>query len=308
MKKIILFVGMLIMGLSFTACSNVKDEEIVKEELKSVFVTVIDETEIIDEIEIVERNVYEDSKEDWICCKVESNDGWISYTRYFKVLYRYDDYDKEWTYSTMSEDNDELWTKKPIKGVGEETILYDLYEKWVIASDEFWGIWKSNVKEMTVEKQETNLETYTDVVTISLVLEEGIQEAKGQLVLTYKFDDEWQFEEMSGEEEFEAITKPEMALNVTEEDLMAEIVKCEFEYGTSRLQTIEINASEVTEFGIDSHICTEKGTWERYDCSLKIINIHGEFDAKAIVIYKYMGSDGWTLQTVRVLRSDLYTQ
>ncbi len=51
--------------------------------------------------------------------------------------------------------------------------------------NEIWYVSEDNIKSISVDNHETDLEAETDQVTVSLTVDDLVEEAEGQLVIDY---------------------------------------------------------------------------------------------------------------------------
>lgn len=205
------------------------------------------------------------------------------------------------------------WIIEPLKGISETDILSSLKGQSVTANEECWNINIEDVKEILVERQETNLQEKKDIVTVDITLNGEVQEVKGELQINYVFEGEWKIESISGEDNFVATTKPDKALNITEKELVEELVKQEFNYGattisdsmfafvdTSTEQTISIDEEEIIDFVILSQESKSKGTTHIYNCSCTLMKKHATFNLDVIISYYYDDLNGWILEPMTI--------
>lgn len=281
-----------------TACSNQIDKSTIMKDIEPQLSEILSNDEKIDDIEILEYNT-DNKKDTSISLKVKSSDEVAEYINYFMASYYYSA-DEKWIFDTVYQVDKDKSTVLPKKGVNEEIITSSLNSKSIEIKGEQWQIDSKNIKNLTIDSQETNFDEKEDNVTITLAIDDTVQEAEGKLIIKYIFDDEWKLTSVSKEEEFNVTEKSECALEVTEKDLITEIAKNEatlFE-GTSNSQTLSMPESEISDFEVYKELSEVRGTHRRYYCkgTLTKPNATINFDAK--ILYIYEGS--WLLQPMTI--------
>lgn len=308
----ILMIGLL--SFSLTGCASTVNEKQIQSELETnTQFNFLDENEKIEELVIEERQTDKKNKTDKIWCTVKTMDSEVSYQK--NVTLTYGLYDKEgWVLDGVTVNHPNNWIRIPLKGISEDNILSSLTGQYVVADNENWNIEPQNVKSIIIDKQETNLEEKSDTVIVTLTLDSDIEEATGQLTVNYKFDDEWKIDFISGNEGFTATVKPEMALNISDNELLAELEGYEMQYGasnkdagngftlvnTASQQIISIQTSEVSDFVIENQKSLSKGSYQEYECSGILTKEHAVFKLYTNIQYHYENASGWTVQPIMV--------
>lgn len=318
MKKKIKVFGVVLFSMLaavfIVACTDVADEKKIQSDLESYTeYAFLSEGEKIDKVVIEKRQTEKEQKIDTVWCTVTTEDSEISYQK--SVVLTYGLYDKEgWILDDVSVNDSRQWVQTPLKGITEEKIPSSLNGRSVVVDEEEWNIETEHIKKISIDDQETNLEEKKDKVTVTLILDSEVEEAKGELVINYKFDNGWKIDSISENKKFTATVKPEVALEITEEDLIAELVNQEFQYGetetelangnslidTSTQQTITINENEISDFVIESKSSTGKGSYQKYDCTCILTKAHAVFKLAAEIQYYYSGSNGWRVQPMTI--------
>ncbi|MDD3340052.1 MAG: hypothetical protein PHS82_14485 [Lachnospiraceae bacterium] len=313
MRKICLITLLIAMSLFvLTGCSGVADEKKIQSDLKSYSKSdLLHEDEKIDKVEIEKRETDKEQKVDTVWCSIITKDMSISYEKKAVLTYNFSDKSK-WVLEDVSMNDSDKWIKTPINGISEKDIPNSLDGKSVTVDGEVWSIEANEVTGISIDKQDTDIEKKTDMLTVTLTLSSAVKEATGQVAICYNFDNGWEIDSVSEEKEFKATIKPEVALNITNDDLIAEIVKQEFQigmpdegeeisfYNTSDLQTITMDKSEISDFKIESQKSTSKGSYQTYSCSCTLSKAHGVFSIDAEIQYYYVGTDGWIIQPIRI--------
>lgn len=295
-------VTMLLMG-----CGNsVADESQLKADLEDYLKTDFStENEQIVEINIDRRKTEKDKQLDMVWCTVKTEDEKCAYEK--SMILTYNLYDEGgWILDNVSVNSRNEWNIMPLAGVDNDEIIASLNRVNVTADNELWYITQENIKNISVDKHETDLEAETDIVTVTLTIDDLVAEASGQLVISYMFNNgNWTIDSLSGNEGFTTDTKSGFALNVTEETLVNELTGITFDYGldegaviwyTSDLQTITIDKNEISDFTIKSQESSSKGTIQNYLCDCIVKKPHAEFALSIEVQYYYSGE--WNLRPI----------
>ena len=310
--KVLLFIAVILL---LTGCSSVANEKKIQSDLETnTQFDFLNEGEKIEKLEIEKRQTDKKQKADTIWCTITTADTEVSYQK--SVVLTYNLYDKGgWTLDDVSVNKSKEWIKTPLKGIADEKILSSLNGEYITVNEEKWEITKDNISNFSIDKHDTNLEEKTDTVTASLTINADVEEAKGQLVINYIFDDKWKIDTLSDNAVFTATVKPEAALNVTEDDLMNEIVNQGFQYGGSKpdkskkltlidnrsQQTVTVNKSQLSDFKINNQESSSKGSSKKYFCSGILTTAHVVFDLNAEIEYKYKKNDGWNMKSVTII-------
>lgn len=305
MRKRIFVVLFMTMLLLLTGCSKIADEKKIQSDLETdTQFQFLDENEEIKEIVIEKRQTDKNEKSDMIWCTVTTTDTEVLYQK--NVVLTYGLYDQGWLLDGVATNHPSEWIKTPLKGIKEQDIPVSLEGKFVETVGERWDITTNNIKSISVMQQDTNLEEKTDKVTVALTLNADVEEASGQLIINYVFDDDWKIDTIEGNKDFTATVKPEAALEVTEDDLIDVIDKQEFEYGASNennasKQMIMVEKSEISNFVIENCKSSLKGSEQEYNCSCTLTKQHISCSLKANINYHYDSSNGWNVQQVVIV-------
>lgn len=297
-------VAMLLMG-----CGNsVVDESQLKTDFEAYMKADFSAgNEQIVEINIDRRQTEKDKKLDMVWCTVKTEDEKCAYEKSLILTYRLYDEDG-WILDDVSVNSRSEWNIMPLAGADNNEIIASLNGVNVTADNELWYITQENIKNISVDKHETDLEVGTDIVTVTLTIDDLVKEASGQLVISYTFNNgNWTIDSLLGNKDFTTVTKPGFALNVTEETLVNELAGKTFDYGlddgavivyTSDLQTITINKNEIFDFTIKSQESLSKGTIQNYLCDCIVKKPHAEFALSIEVQYFY--AEEWNLQPISI--------
>lgn len=287
-------------SMLLTSCGNrVAGKSQIKTDLEAYTETIFStENEQIVEVNIDKRETKKKEKSDMVWCTVKTEDEKCSYEK--NLVLTYNLYDKDgWILDNVSVNSRSEWNIMPLIGADNDEIISSLNGVNVTADNELWYIKKDNIKNISVDKHETDLEAETDIVTVTLTIDDLVEEASGQLVISYTFNNgNWIMDSLSGNENFAAATKSGFALNVTEETLINELDGKTFKYGMTAndSQTITINKSEISDFSIERQESSSKGTDQNYYCECILKKPHAEFALSMEVHYSY--SEEWNLQSI----------
>lgn len=291
---LIFMTAVLLLG----GCSNVADEKKIQSDLETnTQFAFLEDGEKIEEIIIEKRQTDKEQKTDTIWCTITTEDAEISYQK--NVVLTYGLYDKGgWILDNISV-NETMQT--PLAGIAEENIAASLSNKYITINNENWEITKTNIKGISIESHDTNLEEKSDTVTANLILAEEVEEASGKIEIQYQFDNGWKTDTVSVIEDFVITVKPEKALNVTEEDLTNLLDGQTFEYGESKSkQVITISKNEITDFAVENQSSSSKGIYQKLDCRCVLTTQYVTFDLQIEIQYSYGGDNGWQLSSVTI--------
>ena len=295
-----------IMLVCLTACSKGTKDSEIKENIEDELESVMDSDDEIMNIEILEKNFDKKDSYGLVYAKVVSEMDEIQYIRYFSFSY---DYDKEdgWEIETVNEAYEDKWDVVPLAGVNENKITQLLDGINIKINEDIWSIKENNISNVTIVSHNTSLKDNKDVVVVSFTIDDYVMRASGQLTLNLMFDEEWKLDTTDGEDSFVAVEKMECVHNVTNDDLIEEILIEELTYGgtdeeiqlswSSTEQVILMDKYEISEFVINSEETSSKGMYKCYDCNFTLTKRNVEFDVNAKVEYEYNGSQGWTHMT-----------
>ena len=195
-------------------------------------------------------------------------------------------------------------TATPKKGVNEEIIVSSLNGEHVTINDEEWEIKSSNIKNLSIKSQKTNIDERKDNVTVTLILDDDVLEAEGEINIGYIFDKKWEVTAVSNEGEFKTTEKNECELKVRDSDLIDEIAQKEIILfsDTSNSQTVSMAKSEISDFEVYKKTSENRGKARRFYCkgTLTKPNATIEFDTQ--VYYVYEGR--WLLQPT-IIKAEL---
>lgn len=283
-----------------TGCGDgIKDEEQIQVDLESYLKKdTSTQNERVIEVNIEKRKTEENQKLDTVWCNVKTEDEHYSYEK--KVILTYNLYDEGgWILDEISVNDSSEWNISPITGVSDEEIVTSLDGINILVENETWKIMQDNITSCSVEKQETDLEAKTDVVTLSLKIDDLLVEASGKLVVNYIFDDKWIIESISESENFTSTVKAGLALNVTDEYLFNALSDQIVVYGVGdATQNITLKREELSDLVIESQESSSKGKEQTYICSCKLTKAHADFELNAKIMYTYSGE--WTVESIAV--------
>lgn len=291
--------------LLLTSCGKtVANEKKIEKDL-SAYSGFLEDEEKVESVKIDKRQTDKDEKIDTVWCDVVTEDQECSYQK--GIILTYSLYnDKGWILDDVSVDSTKERVITPLTGIKEDNIPATLKNKNITINEESWAIIP---KDISIIKHDTNLKDQTDSVIAQITIEDAVQEATGQLMITYTFDDAWKIDSISGEDSFEISSIPGKEPDITEEKLIETLSGEEYKYGIpentpiyliSNLQVITINKSEISNFRIESSEITGKGTLQKYNISCKLTKPNAEFATNATITYSYSNADGWKLHVNNV--------
>lgn len=298
-RKYLMILPMALLMTLFTGCSNVANEKQIKTDLEQYEETdVIKDDEKIEEIAIDKRQTDEDKKTDTVWCTITTQDSEISYQKECVLTYNLDK-QKKWTLADVDVNDSDEWVKEPLKGIDEEAISLSLNDEIVKVDDTEWYIEESEIKKISIDKQDTDIEQKKDTVLVSLTLESPVQKAEGQLEISYHFEDEWEIDSLAEKKSFTAQDIEGTAINATEKSLTEELVQSEIKLDNDE-SNISIEKENISNFKIVNENTEDKGTFKTFECTATITKPTAVFQIAANIGYLYSEEEGWTCQPVTI--------
>ena len=298
-RKYLMILPMALLMTLFTGCSNVANEKQIKTDLEQYEETnVIKDNEKIEEIAIDKRQTDEDKKTDTVWCTITTQDSEISYQKECVLTYNLDK-QKKWTLADVDVNDSDEWVKEPLKGIDEEAISLSLNDETVKVDDTEWYIEESEIKKISIDKQDTDIEQKKDTVLVSLTLESPVQKAEGQLEISYHFEDEWEIDSLAEKKSFTAQDIEGTAINATEKSLTEELVQSEIKLDNDE-SNISIEKENISNFKIVNENTEDKGTFKTFECTATITKPTAVFQIAANIGYLYSEEEGWTCQPVTI--------
>lgn len=295
------------------------DKEIEKDVTRKVK-KILDDSEVIDTVTILENNMDKKAGNGNVLCKVVSKDEKVSYTRYFVAEVEYDEEETEWETGKLHEEQRDKWETHPLEGASFKEIKEGLFEYsnrfgTCVKSDDGmeWPLYPEYVKSVMVEKQETDVMSDIDVVSMKVFLGAGYIEAEGMIDVTYNYDFEegaWKVASLVQDGEFSGKVAPEAEFDFTEadvfDDIMRDLQGQQIVYGTKYIgngsvvmvdhsseQKISVTKSDVSEYTMEGTI-GEYGLSRTFNCSITLKKPTTVLVLKTEVYYYY--ADGWFKQ------------
>jgi len=300
LKNLVLaFFTILTVGFCLTSCSSspVASENKIKTDLETSngFLAA---NEKIDQVVINKRQTISSQKKDTVWCTIDTDDTLIAYQR--PVILTYDLYDKDgWILDNVVPDPSSQGVETPLKGVDTTSLASSLTGVNVNLNNEEWYITPDIIGNISVDKQDTNLDQKIDKITATVSLDSDVETAQGQLVLNYKFDNGWKLDSLTGNNDFTATYKPNAELKVSNDDLIAILIQKDIPFSNGATQqTISMSTDEITNFTIENDTSSQKGTVQTYDCSFLITKPNVTFNTKAQIIYTYNKIGGWSVNNI----------
>ncbi|MCM1288796.1 MAG: hypothetical protein NC240_10850 [Clostridium sp.] len=303
-KKNYLIVCLMLVVL--TACSKETKDFEIKQEIGTEARKMIDSDETITNIEIIEKDFGKKEEYGKVYCKLVSEKAETQYIRYLEAIYTHEK-KYGWILGIVNKVDEEKWEVVPLTGINENKIIDLLDGESITINGDVWDLTENNIISFTIENHDTFLENKKDTIKIVLTIDDYIQQAKGELTVNFVFDDEWKIDTIDGKESFSNIEKDGFTLNLSDEDLIEEIIKEEIKYGASKTdigsmtftdhsteQLISISQDEISDFIINSEETTSKGMYKEYDCNFTLTKKNAVFDVNAVIKYEYISDQGWT--------------
>ena len=298
-RKYLMILPMTLLITLFTGCSNVADEKQIKADLEQYEeADILNDDEKIEEITIDKRQTDEDGKTDTVWCTVTTQDSDISYQKEFVLTYGLYD-KKKWVLDDVDVNDSDEWVKEPLKGIDEESVSLSLNEETVKVDNSDWHIEESEIKEISIDKQDTDIEKKQDTVLVSLTLESPIQRAEGQLEISYHFEDEWEIDSLTEKKAFTSQEIEGTALNATEESLIEELTKNEINLGNDE-DGISIEKENISNFKITKESTESKGTQKTFECTATVTKPTAVFQIDAKIPYLYSEEKDWVCQPTTI--------
>ena len=254
------------------------------------------EGEIVDGYAIEETGKRGDTQ--YVNGTLESHTDDINYKKRADIYYSKDD-KGAWKIADVAIVDSSKWETEPRQGVSEKTVEETLSRENIQIDGEPWSFNNGAIKELKIEDQKTDLENQTDSVTVSLVLEDEVENAEGTLNIEYSFNHGWKIDSINGTENIQTVEKPGMELNVEESDLIKAINEAGVYLGDestglySSHQDIEVDENRIADFEITDTVKGNKGKAVIYLCSFKIIDPCVEIRVESEVPYEHRGAEGW---------------
>lgn len=300
MKKLYLLLFITVASILLISCGNkVADEQQIQTDLEAYKnEDYFNENEKIIEIKIDKRKTKKDEKLDAVWCTVQTEDERCAYEKKFVLTYSLYD-EGGWMLDNVSVNDKREWVITPVVGVSRDEISESLNGISITVDDEIWQVTQDKIEIISVDKQETDLEAGTDVVTVTIAVDDLVEKANGQLSINYTFYNKWIIDSISGNEDFTASVKPGLEFNITEETLYNAVSGESFPYGVGDvMQTIIINKDELSDLVIENHESLLKGTMQKYLCKCILKKPHAEFTLNIEAQYYYLVT--WDLQSTSV--------
>lgn len=310
-KKLLLFFTLFVLIFIFAGCGNKISEKQLKSELETNSkYSFLSNDETITDIIIEKSELNDDKTTEIISTMVTTENSEIEYKK--GVVFTYSkDSDKNWQIDKIDISKKSEWSIKPLKGITEKSIKETLEGETISVDGEEWLIEKSNIKDLKIKKQSTDIKNKKDKVVLSLSLDDLVETASGELTIDYIFNDKWEINNLASDKSFTAEVKPEFEINMSSDKLLNELDGQTFVFGetpereiisqivsidASNKQSIKIEKDNITDFKIEKSSSISKGTIQEFDCSMKIKKQYATFSLNAKMLYSY--SDKWTLQSI----------
>lgn len=278
-KSILMIILIMTVMLMLAGCSSVPKEEEIQQDLESFSdKAFLDDGEKIDSLTIEKRDTDKKNKSDLVWCTIVTEKDDVSYEK--EVTLSYYLYDKAgWTLEDYKVADQGKWNIVPLSGVKEADLRSNLVGKTITVDNQAWEILDSEISQLTIKSQNTDLEKKTDQITMDIVLDGEIESVSGTLVADYTFDKAWNLSSLSEKYSLRPEVKEDKALDVSMERVVDDIQYPEIKYGVSgAIQKITISKDQMEDFSVDKQISQYKGTEQSLQCSAKLVKGHAIFN------------------------------
>lgn len=196
-KSILMIILIMTVTLMLAGCSSVPKEEEIQQDLESFSdKAFLDDGEKIDSLTIEKRDTDKKNKSDLVWCTIVTEKDDVSYEK--EVTLSYYLYDKTgWTLEDYKVADQGKWNIIPLSGVKEADLRSNLVGKTITVDNQAWEILDSEISQLTIKSQNTDLEKKTDQITMDIVLDGEIESVSGTLVADYTFDKAWNLSSLS---------------------------------------------------------------------------------------------------------------
>ncbi len=310
--------------LLLAGCTSVADEKKIQEDLTTLTqFEVLSEGEQIKSLEIEKRQTNKDYKSDVVWCNFTTEDAECRYEK--SAVLSYTLYDEGgWILDNVSVSDQREWTISPLQGFSESMLPTMFGEKSLVVkdeNDEEWTITEENIKSLTVDEHETDLEQEKDTVTVSLTLKDSVEEASGKITMQYFFDSlsgKWELESAS-DTTFTVSQISGTQLDVSENDLKKAVDGKTYSFGgetesgwfyvSKDERTITFHENEVENLTIEKEEVKSHGTVHQYSYSFDLVKPLAKFHVTAELPYYYKEESGWKPDeitfTLRCISADI---
>ncbi len=296
MNRIKTTIFVVLIALLVSACgAKIADEEQIKHDLeKDKTHSVLSEGESIDEVIIDDRDTDKKYGEDEVECTIKSHDEEKSYSKEVVIEYELDKEDG-WVLDDITVSPRNEWEIFPVVGVDTDTVLNCAVGQSITDGGDEWYISNESISDMSIIKQDTDLEKKEDIVTAHIVLKDEVEQLSGDISYRFHFDDGWKYDSVISTENIEINTIPGTEVNTDEEATISIIGEQGLTVGEGdSKQTISLDSGEVSQFSIESTQEAEKGKLKTYDCSFNLSKGLANLKVHTIVEYYYSKDAGWT--------------
>lgn len=286
----ICLIALLILVIVLTETSK----GINKNDIKKYYLEndCLDKNEVIKGIEIVSKEETEDGKLK-ISTVIVTEDGECRYTQEGGVIcYKSS---KGWEIQNVFSEHSSDYDVEPLKGISEKNIKETLDGTSVTIDNEIWTVSESNISNIKIKNQNTNLKEKKDSLSVSIIIDDSVQQAKVSFNLKYSFDRKWNLEKLTENGKFTVSTKPGKELNITEEDIISDLDQKKLKFGNdTSSQDFTIKKNELSDLKINEKVITDKGKSVNYICSATVTKDFSTFYLDVSIAYYY--SQHWEFQ------------
>lgn len=309
-----IIVALLAVLLLLTGCDSVADETKIQTDLSTFTQSeVLDLGEQIQSLEIIKRQTEKEYKRDIVWCEFVTEDEDCRYEK--SAILTYTLYDEGgWILDNVSLSDRLEWVITPLAGITDGKITESVQESKLSITDEndeTWTISEDSIKSLTIENHETDLEAFTDTVTVSLVLHDSVEEANGTITVKYYFNTisgEWETESTEKDSKFAVSQVTGTELKVTEEDVKKAVNGKTYSFGNESQSAwyyvskedreITINEKEIQNVKITKDEVSNFGKTHIYSCEFDLVKSLAKFHVTTEIPYHYQEDSGWKAGTI----------
>ena len=208
--------------------------------------------------------------------------------------------DSNWLCNQIFPFKENDWKAEPLHGVSENTIKRSLIGVKVNADKNNNVVLKeSDVGEVKIDKQDTDLKKGTDAVQFTYKIKSKIASLEQKANASFHFDrDHWQLDNLKVEEKQQIVYNKGYDFKRTEEALKADIFKSPIIWKTSfGTQTISITENTVRNFKKMPEAFEWKTGLVTQRCTFDLMKRVVTFNVVADLVYEYTSS-GWQVTKI----------
>lgn len=285
----------VVFSFIYNLSSGISKKEI-KSDLTSYLSLDIDSK--ITDVEIERENKNDKTGQYTLWCNITIENEKIKKEQSY-VLYYTSSNGKEWYLDYAEASNYDSWNVSPLVGVTEEEIKNCLIEQPIDVEGNEILLTESNLQDLEIVSQETDLDAKTDSVEISYNIKNEVMTSAVSQNLQFKFQNEtWKLSSgdiVSSESDY----KEGAEFNKSDEEILNDIystpIQLTGEYGT---QQISLDSSTVTGLSIQSSEFDIATNLQNVKCSFNVTKKVATLNVEATLSYKYNSASGWKISSI----------